>query len=58
MVAKLALPHLSVGLLLGFAFTGCGGAPASTEAPPPPKVEVGHPTARELVDEDDYNGWL
>ena len=47
-----------VGLLLGLAFSGCGGSPVSTEAPPPPKVEVGHPVSRELTDEDDYNGWL
>ncbi len=58
MVAKSALTHLFIGLLLGLAFTGCAGAPASTEAPPPPKVNVGHPVARELTDEDDYNGWL
>jgi RND family efflux transporter MFP subunit len=27
-------------------------------APEPPKVEVGHPITRELVEEDQYNGWL
>lgn len=58
MVAKSALFHLSIGLLLGVTCVGCGGAPASQEAPPPPKVDVGHPVARELTDEDDYNGWL
>ena len=58
MVAKSALTHLSIGLLLGLAFAGCGGSPAPTEAPPPPKVDVGHPVSRELTDEDDYNGWL
>ena len=58
MVAKSAFPRLFVGLLLGLALAGCGGSPASTEAPPPPKVDVGHPVTRELTDEDDYNGWL
>jgi RND family efflux transporter MFP subunit len=58
MVAKSALSSLSIGLLLGLACAGCGGSPASKEAPPPPKVDVGHPVTRELTDEDDYNGWL
>lgn len=58
MVAKTVLCHFSIGLLLGVTCVGCGGAPASSEAPPPPKVDVGHPVTRELTDEDDYNGWL
>jgi RND family efflux transporter MFP subunit len=36
---------------------GCGEAPARTE-PPPPKVSVAHAEMREVVDSDDYNGWL
>lgn len=36
------------------------GCSKKTEAPPPapPKVTVGHPQQRTLVDEDNYNGWL
>lgn len=48
---------LFLGLLvLGFA--GC--QEASSEAPQAsaPKVTVSHPEKRELVDEDDYSGWL
>jgi RND family efflux transporter MFP subunit len=58
MVAKSALPRFFVGLLLSLVLAGCGGSPVSTEAPPPPKVEVSHPVTRELTEEDDYNGWL
>lgn len=50
-------PRLLVGVFPVLLFTGCGGQPAST-VPPPPKVEVGHPDTRQLIDEDDYNGWL
>jgi len=58
MVAKSVVQRLLAGFLLGLALAGCGGSPASPEAPPPPKVDVGHPVTRELTDEDDYNGWL
>ena len=36
---------------------GCGDAPARSE-PPPPKVTVAKPEARQIVDADDYNGWI
>jgi RND family efflux transporter MFP subunit len=43
------------GLLAGVA--GCEKAPAHVE-PPPPKVTVMHPEIREMIDYDQYNGWL
>jgi RND family efflux transporter MFP subunit len=58
MVVKSAVPGFFVGVWLGVGLPGCQGPTTSTNAPPPPKVDVGHPVARELVDEDDYNGWL
>ncbi len=36
---------------------GCGPA-ATGSGPASPKVAVSHPVVRELVDEDDYRGWL
>jgi RND family efflux transporter MFP subunit len=36
---------------------GCDSAPPRTE-PPPPKVSVAKPEVRQLVDFDQYNGWL
>ncbi len=45
-------------MLWGFAvLPGCSTAPAVVE-PPPPKVTVQHPEVRELVDYDEYNGWM
>jgi RND family efflux transporter MFP subunit len=44
-------------LLAGIALIGCGTPPEKT-VPESPKVEVGHPIARELTEEDQYNGWL
>jgi RND family efflux transporter MFP subunit len=44
-------------LLLGFAAAGCGPA-EPPPAPPPPKVTVSHPIARELIDEEEFNGWM
>jgi len=37
--------------------SGCD-SPAPRAAPPPPKVSVAHPIAREEVDSDTYNGWI
>ncbi len=37
---------------------GCGSAAPAPAPPPPPKVSVAHPEERELVDDDDYSGWL
>jgi len=36
---------------------GCQQAPPRAE-PPPPKVTVAAPQARQIVDADDYNGWI
>src|SRR5687767_7430797 len=36
---------------------GCDSAPPRTE-PPPPRVSVGRPEVRQIVDFDQYNGWL
>jgi RND family efflux transporter MFP subunit len=36
---------------------GCDSAPARAE-PPPPKVTVAKPEVRQVVDSDQYNGWL
>lgn len=48
---------VSLGAIIAVAALGCRG---ETEKPQPalPKVTVGHPVAKKLVDEDDYNGWL
>jgi RND family efflux transporter MFP subunit len=45
-------------LLLLATASGCGRGPSATAQLGPPKVSVGHPVVRDLVDEDDYNGWL
>ncbi len=37
---------------------GCGSAAPPPAPPPPPKVSVAHPEERQLVDDDDYSGWL
>lgn len=38
--------------------TGCRRAQVEGVQSAPPKVSVSHPVVRELVDEDDYTGWL
>jgi membrane fusion protein, multidrug efflux system len=45
--------------MAGFAvgIAGCEKAPAPV-APPPPKVSVAHAEMRDMVDYDNYNGWL
>jgi multidrug efflux system membrane fusion protein len=37
--------------------SGCDKAPPRSE-PPPPKVTVAKPQARQIVEADDYNGWI
>src|SRR5438874_8529016 len=41
----------------GVTQSGCNSAPPRVE-PPPPKVSVAKPQVRQLVDYDQYNGWL
>ena len=57
-------PRMAAGLALSLA-AAAGGAlvggcekPAARAEPPPPKVTVGTPEARQIVDADDYNGWI
>lgn len=40
------------------AFAGCERAAATSGPPAPPKVTVGRPELRTIVDEDEYGGWL
>src|SRR3954471_20070341 len=47
---------LCLGGLFAFA-AGCEKAAARAE-PPPPKVSVAHPEVREVIDYDQYNGWM
>lgn len=44
--------------LLALLTAGCGGTVAEAPAVAPPKVTAGHPIERELVDEEDFSGWL
>lgn len=44
-------------LVLAIVASGCG-KPQEQSAAPPPKVTVGQPIERELLDEADFNGWL
>lgn len=48
---------LPVGLVVALA-AGCSQEQAGTAPRPAPRVTVGHPVVRPLVDEDDYAGWL
>jgi len=51
--------HLSIVLLSAsvLAVAACEKEVARV-APPPPKVTVAHPEVRELVEYDQYNGWI
>lgn len=44
-------------LLSCAVFAGCS-EPQQVASPSPPKVNVGRPVERELVDEEEFNGWL
>jgi RND family efflux transporter MFP subunit len=53
------IPLLPVAaILFSLAAAGCGGTVAEPRAPAAPKVTVGHPVQRDLVDEEDFSGWL
>ncbi len=58
MTAKDRAIGVVVLLSFGFALAGCPAKPAAPPPPAPPKVTVAHPEERELVDYDEYNGWL
>lgn len=63
-IAKnIRLAGASVGCLLVaglacFAVVGCSGTVAESPKPQPPKVTVSNPVQRELIDEEDFSGWL
>ena len=44
--------------LLCFAAVGCKGTVAEPPKAQPPKVTVGNPVQRELVDEEEFSGWV
>jgi RND family efflux transporter MFP subunit len=46
------------GLLLAIGSAGCGRSQSEPPESPPPKVSVQHPERRELVDYDEYIGWM
>ena len=58
MVVRIWLAFLTPVLLLELFTVGCDRQTAPTVTLAPPKVTVAHPVARELTDEDEYNGWL
>ena len=52
------LGAMVLGGLWTVAFAGCERAAATPAPPAPPKVTVGRPELRTIVDEDEYGGWL
>ena len=48
---------LAAAALIAVGLPGCNNAPPRSE-PPPPKVTVATPQARQIVESDDYNGWI
>lgn len=49
---------LTLLVILLLAAGGCGEKSSASAPAAIPRVTVAHPVVRELVDEDDYNGWL
>ncbi len=47
-----------LGALSVLVVAGCTSPPPAATEPPPPKVSVQHPERRELVDDDEYIGWM
>ena len=45
-------------VLVFLSCAGCGGNAGSEKPKEAPRVTVAHPVVRDLMDEDDYNGWL
>ena len=58
MIVYPRLGWIFVAALLCATQAGCRPAPVEGVKAAPPKVSVSHPVVRELVDEDDYTGWL
>src|SRR4051812_6918628 len=54
---KQTLALASIAALLTGVVIGCE-KPVARAEPPPPKVSVAHPTVHQMVDVDQYNGWL
>ena len=45
--------------ILGAAFAGCQKQPAAAPAaPPPPAVTVTQPISKDVVEWDEYQGWI
>jgi RND family efflux transporter MFP subunit len=51
---RVTLVLLSAAVL----FASSCNSEAPRAAPPPPKVSIAHPELRDLVESDDYNGWV
>lgn len=49
---------LALAFFWPLAFAGCERAAATSGPPAAPKVTVGRPELRTIVDEDEYGGWL
>jgi RND family efflux transporter MFP subunit len=56
MTMRKTLTRCLAGALFAFVLAACGEKAAPP--PPAPKVTVAHPEERELVDQDEYTGWL
>src|SRR4051812_7580938 len=54
---RLATQLSMIGMAGLLAAAGCE-KPQARVAPPPPKVTVASPQVREMIDTDQYNGWL
>jgi RND family efflux transporter MFP subunit len=50
--------HQSLIVLSCLIVAGCGGSSSVDKGKESPRVTVAHPLLRNLIDEDDYNGWL
>src|SRR6516165_8320206 len=56
-IASVARPVAGLSIAAAVtALTACGEAPKQAAAPPPPTVTVARPTARSVVDQDEYVG--
>jgi RND family efflux transporter MFP subunit len=58
MLKRFCTSYVSIALGWAIVAVGCDKPQDEATAPPPPKVTVGRPIERELLDEADFNGWL